>query len=914
MLIGRDAEREAIDRLLAAARVSTSGVLLLRGEPGIGKTALLEHAAASAAGMTVLRARGVTAEAGLPFAGLSALLHPVIDRIDRLPAVQAASLRGALALGPNVASERLIIGAATLGLLAAAADAAPLCVLVDDLQWLDEPSRDAILFACRRLIVDPIGVLLTTRDDAAVTAAAAGLPAISIAGLDADSAARLLARVRGADVPREGALRLHRGTGGNPLALVELADQVDQIGADLIDAPLRVASTVESAFRGRISALSAGAQAAMLVAAAASTRSIGAIGDAAARLGLDLDALAEAERAGLLTIDGGRLEFRHPLVRSAISNAADPAARRAAHRALAETLDLPADADRRAWHLGEAAYGRDQEAADALAAAAARATARGAYAVAAQAAARAAELSATTPERAERLLQAASSRLLAGDTERAVGLLHELDPVCSGARIAVGAARLRARIAYTSGRALDAYDLLAAAARTDGLDPTVLAVLWAEAAEVGIFAGRPPAALAGARESVAAAEASGDAFCRCVARLALGMALVLSGDASGEGPRALREALAMPAHDELLRGPPQLLRWALIGALYLREADTGRDAVSRCVAIARDRGAAGVLSPLLQFLAHDAATTDRWAEATALFGEALQIADDTDQPGERAGSLAALARLEARQGRRGSCLEHAAEALELTRRHGRGYYETWTHAAFGDVELANGSPALAISHYAACDELLEELGIGDVDLYTAPDRVEAHVRLGDVEPVREAAAEYAERAAAKDQPWALARAARAAALLAGDQDFEARFEAALDLHRKTPDAFELARTQLLFGERLRRAQRRLDARPQLRAAFAAFERLGAEPWAERARLELGASGETARRRDPSTVDDLTPRELQVAFSVVAGATTRETAARLYLSAKTVEYHLRNIYRKLGVANRADLARALRPPD
>ena len=394
----------------------------------------------------------------------------------------------------------------------------------------------------------------------------------------------------------------------------------------------------------------------------------------------------------------------------------------------------------------------------------------------------------------------------------------------------------------------------------------------------------------------------------CTARLALGMALVLSG-AGDEGPRALRAAIAMPGYGELLAGPPLAWRWAVDAPLFLREARTARESLSQALTAARDRGVAGALAPILHHLARDAATTNRWPEARAQYYSAAELAHDTGQPGEECAALAGLAWVEAREGREEECRQHAREALELAQQYGRGLYAAWALAALGDLELALGRPSDAVDRLTDMTTALAELGIADVDLSPAPELAEALVQCGRAEDAGLAASAYRARASEKGQPWALARSARAQGLVAGDEEFAAWFEQALRWHDSTPDAFERARTELTYGERLRRARRRSDARGHLRTAYAAFHQLGAVPWAERARQELAATGETARKRDPSTLDQLTPRELQVALDLSSGMTTREAAAKLYLSPKTVEFHLRSVYRKLGIASRAELADA-----
>ncbi len=906
MLLGRESERAAIERLLADARVGTSGVLIVSGEAGIGKSALLGHAASAATGMRVLSARGIEREASIPFAGLLELLRPVLEHVEHLPPPQAAALRAALALGPGVGGERLVIGAATLGVLASAAEERPVCVLVDDAHRLDEPSAEAILFAARRLLADPVAIIVGVRSSEVSPFAGADLPELALTGLDLGAAEALLAHERDDAVPAGSAERLFRATGGNPLALIELAGEAESVAASLVEGPLPIATTVERAFAGRVSRLSEMARRSLLVASAAANTELGLLAEAAAALGIEIAALQEAEAAGLVAVADGSIEFRHPLVRSAVHNAAEPAERRAAHGALAAAMRDPRLADERAWHLGEAAFGPDDTAAGALADAAERARERGAYAAAALTAERAARLSASVEVRGRRLLDAASNAWVAGSGERAVQLLDEAAPLAADDDVAVEIASLRGHVSLARGDAMAAREIFMDAARLAATDGRRSALLWAEASYASFCAGRVGPMLDDARAACAALDPEDEGVEACTAQLALGMALVFCG-AGDEGPRAIRSAIAMAGYPQLLAGPPLAWRWALEAPLFLREERTARESFRRAIESARDRGVAGALCSLLFLLARDAATTDRWREARARYYEAAELAEQTGQPSEECAALSGLAWLEAREGREDTCRAHAARALEQARQFGRGFNEAWALAALGDLELALGRPAEAVDRLTDMSAALERLGIADVDLSPAPELAEALVQCGRGQDAIAVSEAYRRRAAAKGQPWALARAARTQGLVADDGAFTQWFDEALRWHDSTPDTFERARSELAYGERLRRARRRSDARPHLRAAFAGFHQLGAEPWAERARLELAATGETARKRDPSTLDQLTPRELQIALDLAAGLTTREAAAKLYLSPKTIEYHLRSVYRKLGVASRTELA-------
>jgi len=394
-----------------------------------------------------------------------------------------------------------------------------------------------------------------------------------------------------------------------------------------------------------------------------------------------------------------------------------------------------------------------------------------------------------------------------------------------------------------------------------------------------------------------------------LATTAEGMAFVLGGDGE-RGIDAFRRAVELAEDSDELQTDPRLLSWLVMGPLWLREAEAGRFLVETAVETARAQAALGVLPRLLDRVARDRAAADEWATAEAEYDEAIRLARETGQRTELAAALAGLAWLEARRGREAACRAHAEEARALCAEVGVGLYETWAIRALGELELALGRPAEAARHLEEETVRLSALGIGDVDTSPAAELVEAYIRLGRTEDAGAKASELDEQARAKGQPWSLARAARCRGLLADDDELESRFDEALRLHERTPDVFEAARTRLAYGARLRRARKRVRGREELRAALEVFDRLGADPWSELARRELEATGETARRRDASTADALTPQELQIAQLLGGGKTTREAAAALFLSPKTVEYHLRHVYRKLDVGSRAELAEKL----
>jgi DNA-binding CsgD family transcriptional regulator len=911
VLVGREAECARIEELLARARGGASSVLLVRGEPGIGKSALLQHAAEQAHGMSVLTARGVESEAEIPFAGLLELVRPALSCLEQVPALQAAALRGALALGPAVRSDRFAIGAATLSLLAGYAERAPCLVLIDDAQWLDASSADALVFAFRRLLADRIAALLAVRAGEVSAFDAAGLPELALDGLEPDAARVLLQRRAAGHVSSDTAEWLYRATGGNPLALVELAAEAPRLEVELFDRPLMVGPRIERAFRRQIERLSDSARRALVVAAASESGELVGIVGAMAGLGLHATALEEAESAALVRMRDGVLEFRHPLVRSAAYQAAPPAERRQAHRALAGALRGERNADRRAWHLASAVVGPNEEVAVALEAAAVRAHDRSAYAAAAAAFERSAQLTAEDETRARRLLEAADAAWLASATDRAHGLLIEARELAREPALRAEIEHLRGRVTVRQGLGLDGFRILCdAAADVEAIDPGQAALLLAEATEALLYIGAVELMVRTARRAWDLAASVGeDEEIEFFASMALGQGLIMSGQGA-DGAAYMRRAVAIMEASPTLWRDPRLVAWTGRGYLFLRENADGGRLMQRALEAARQQGAIGVLPFALHQLALDSVASDRWPAAQAEYAEGIRLARETGQDTDLCGCLAGLSRLEAHQGRADECRAHATEALELAQRLGLGLFRTWTHLARTELALCLGQLDDALRQAQTAAGVLAELGIKDPDISPAPELIEVLLRLGRGAEAVPVAEDFWRLAHDKDLPWSLARAARCRGLLADEASYDRHFEDALRCHELTPDSFERGRTRLCYGERLRRSRRRVEARDQLRAAFEAFERLGAEPWAERARVELLATGETARRRDASTLERLTPQEFQIAQLLAAGATTREAAARLFVSPKTVEYHLRSVYGKLGVSSRAALAAAL----
>src|SRR4051794_10668880 len=906
MLLGRNEERLAIDRLLAQARDGRSGVVALVGEPGIGKTALLDYAHEAGTDMRVLRARGIESEAAMPFAGLSELLRPALGAIDRIPPPQATALAGALALAPASARDRFATGAATLSLLSACAEEQPLLLLVDDAHLLDASSAEALLFTARRLIAESIAMVLAVREGEPSLLDGSDLRRLNLAGLGRSDASELLAD---ADVRGEAVERLYLATGGNPLALLELAPEAARLAALPGTAPVPISTSIAAAFNRRIAELSEATRLMLVLVAASDAGDLAVVARAASGLGWDVGNLAEAEAAGLVTVQDGRVDFGHPLARSAVYTEATPQERRQVHAALADALP-DRDVDRRAWHLAAAALGPDHKAAAALEQAGMRARDRSAYAVAAAAFERGAGLTADDDVRGRLLFAAADAAWLSGDADRTLGLLDGARDYVSDRTLSARIDELRGGVAMRRGPVAEGYRLMVSAAEEVAETDAELAVtMLAEAVLGGFYAGDTPAMVSAAARAVAFADTVGSRRAAFFAAMAHGMAQIADGHGEG-GAAAVRRAVQILEQSDELRDDVRLLAWGSVGPLWLREADAGRGLIDRALARARELAAVGILPSLLHHVARDQSTTDQWPAAEASFDEAIRLARETGQRTELAAALAGLAWLEARQGREASCREHVAEASAMCAELGMGTYAIWTIEALGHLELALGRPAAAIEHYRAQQAALRERGIADVDLSPVPELVDAHLRVGEAGTAGSLVGEFIDQAEEKGQPWALARAARCRGMVAEPAEMDGWFDEALRHHANTPDAFEEGMTRLAYGARLRRARKRVRAREELRAAVEVFERLGAVTWADQAGAELAATGETARRRDVSTLDDLTPQELQIARLLAEGRTTREAAAAIFLSPKTIEYHLRHVYQKLGISSRDQLARSL----
>ncbi|PZG16141.1 ATP-binding protein [Nonomuraea aridisoli] len=883
MLYGREAEIAAIDELISRARDGAGGALVLRGEAGVGKTALLDLAASRGGPMPVLGATGVEAESDLAFAALHQALRPVAGLLDALPEPQREAVRGALGLAGS--GDRFLLAAGVLSLLAEAAAPEGLVCVVDDFQWVDRASADALLFAARRLGTERIAMLLAVRGDLPVK----GVPSLEVGGLPEPAAAELLDA--GATIAAGVKQRLVALTAGNPLALRETVRRLSPAqldGREPLPDPLPGGSRL---FGEQVTALPDEARQVALLAAL--DGDLGLVSRAAARLGVGREALDELEAAGLARVTGASVRFRHPLVRSAVYESATPAVRRDAHAMLAAVADEGAgeraeggaEGDRRAWHLAAAALGPDEAVAGALARAAARARDCGGYGDSATALTRAAELTPDPLIRAARLKDAAVAAWLGGLPGRAESLLAEArEHAGNDAALGTEIAQLRGRLELNSGSAAEAVRVLSAGGSLGML---------ADASEAASYVGDTAAMIEIGRR----AEAYPEGFLRDVVA---GIGAALSG--RDDGPELLRRALARTGE---LREAAEFL-WATAAASYLGEADLSAELAARAGRVARVSGMTGQLPVVLEFVATAERIAGRPAESRAISEEGLELAREAGYANTVAAHLANLAVCAALRGEEETCRRHAQEALAIALPHRVGLRASVAAYALGMLDLGLGRYAAAHDRFTALVAAGPGAGHPTTVWRSTPDRIEAAVGAGDLESARTALQAYEQWSAHAATAESRALLARCRALVSpSEEDAQEGFAEALRLHA---NPYEAARTGLLLGERLRRAHRPAEARPHLRAALEAFRQAGAEPWARRAHAELRAAGESGEAPAGSALDALTPQELRIAGLVADGLSSKEIAARLFLSPRTVEYHLYKIYPKLGIGTRTELAR------
>jgi DNA-binding CsgD family transcriptional regulator len=904
MLLDRLTERAALGQLLEAARGGRSRALVVHGEAGVGKTALLEDAVASAAGMRIARVAGVESEMELAYAALQQLCAQMLDGLDRLPDPQRAALGVVFGLRAGEAPDRFLVGLAALSLLADAAGKQPLLCVIDDAQWLDRASAQAMGFVARRLFAEQVALVVATREPGGQFR---GLPELAVGGLGVADALELLASVIRGPLDERVQERFIAEAGGNPLALLELPQGLtpaELAGAFGVTAAAGLLGRLEDSFRQRLGGLPETTQRLLLVAAAEPTGDPVLVLRAAGRLGIGMEAAAPAEAEGLLTI-GARVTFRHPLVRSAAYRAAPPGERRAAHRALADAMDPRADPDRRAWHRAQAAAGPDEEVAAELEHSAGRAQARGGFAAAAAFLERSAALTPGPARRADRALAAAQATSQAGAFGAALGLLAaaEAGPLDELQR--AQAALLHGQIALASFRGRGAETLLLTAARLfEPLDARLARETYLEALSAALFAGRLPTG-SGLREAAETARAAPPPPqpARAQDLLLDGLAL-LATDGYPAGAPVLKAAVSAFRGDEVSQ--EEGLRW-LWQACYAAELvwDYGSwDVLSdRLVKLASEAGALSAMPIALNIRALPHLFAGEFAAATSLI---TQLESVTEATGSSIAPYASLM-LAALRGWETEAARLIEAGMKEAERRGQGAWLTFAQWATAVLHNSLGryEQALAAAEQASQDSrALPPANWAIVEL------IEAATRSGVPERAAPALQRLSQMTRASGTDWALGIEARARALVSGDEAADRRYREAIGYLGRTPVRVELGRAQLVYGEWLRRQRRIREAREQLRRAYTLFTGVGMEAFAERARAELRATGAQALKRTTGTPDVLTAQEALIARLASQGASNPQIAAQLFISPATVAYHLGKVFAKLGISSRSQLTRAL----
>jgi len=892
-----------LDGLLSAIRQGESRALVLRGEAGIGKTALLEYLTESASELTVVRAAGVESEMELPFAGLHQLCGPLLEHVERLPAPQRQALEIVFGRSPGEPPDRFIVGLAVLSLFSEVAEARPLLCLVDDAQWLDSASALTLAFVARRLLAEPVAMVFAAREPGEELQ---HLPELEVRGLREADARALLSSVVGVTFDDRVRDRIVAETRGNPLALLELprtlaatrrAGGFGTLGGHALP------GRIEESYIRRLETLGADARLLLLVAAAEPVGDPLLLQRASERLGIAVNS-ADAAGDGLLDV-GERVTFHHPLVRSAVYGSAGGDERRAVHRALAEATDRDVDPHRRAWHLAAAAAGPDEEVAVELERSADRAQARGGLAAAAAFLHRAVALTADPARRADRALAAAEASLGAGTFDVARGLLSaaEVGPLdeLQHARLDL----LRAEAAYAESRGSDAPGLLLRAAkRLEPLDSRLARETYLDAWSSALFAGRF-ATTAGMPEVSREARAAGSLTDRArPSELLLDGFSMAFTDGRGAAAPVLAEAAAGFAGADVTT--EEVLRWswlATAAAVMVWDYDTCVAVASRGVELAREAGALAVLAVSANVTAQAMVLGGDFEAASMLVAEADGV---TDATGTRVAPYGALV-LAGHRGRAEDASELIDATIEECTAGGQGTAVQYAHWARSVLENGLGRYDEALAAAMDASEDTPELF---VSIWADCELLEAATRCDEPGLARAAHERIVAATDVAPTEWAMGIRARSTALLGGEESAEGLYLEAIEHLGRTRLCPELARTHLLYGEWLRRANRRLDARAQLRAADDQLTSIGMEAFADRARRELVATGEKVRKRSAEARDELTAQEQQIAQLAREGLSNPEIGARLFLSPRTVEWHLRKVFAKLGIHSRRELAGAL----
>lgn len=914
-LIGRSRELAVVADLLAGARRSVSGSLVLVGEPGIGKSALLAEAIASAEGMLVLEARGIESELELPCGVLGRLLRPIRDLTSDASIASGHEEILAAVLEPGRGAppiqDRFAAGAATLSLLAAASEDRPVLVVVDDTQWADDASIGALSFVAHRLLAEGVALLLSRRAGRGAEALD-WLPSLELSGLDEDAARQLLT-ARGVTVA--GADRVHRlvaATGGNPLALIELPHLVDTPLDEIVArGPIPIGQRLERAYGERVEALPPRSRDALLVAATLDEPEGLTLHRALDALGLSVEDLAAAEEANLISLAHGIGTFRHPLVRSAVAQLAASPRRRMGHAAAAAAFARSSDPDdeaQRAWHLAAAAAGLDDVAADLLERTGERARSAGGYAAAAGALARAAELTTDEVVRHRRFLAAAEAAYQSANNDRAEQLVVAAERTGVGGSTAE-IARLRGRLETARGFPDRAFALLERAA--DDADDAVAAELLLEAVMAAAFWGDNRKTLRAAERVHQLTTAEGaNPVTALVARLAVGAANILRGDTSRGLPYLDDGELLLGVIDRNLDALTYLASIAFCHVVA-GELERAERYASAVVASATSQGVTAAIPFALVVLANVDYRNGACNAAVARGLQALDLATTTGRLHDRATAHATLAIVAAMQGRVDDCRHHAAASEQGATETGSLGAKIRGFSALGLLELGLGRPSAAIEQLQKAEAMCRELELLDLCHYwAAADSVEAHVQLGHREEALATLELLEWQATRTKRPITVGHAARCRGLVLADARHDDHFHEAIAAHEAAGQPFELARTHLCYGTRLRRLKSRALARQQLEIALSIFVQLDASSWADRARTELAACGVKFAPSEGRLTDTLTSQELQIATAVASGATNADVAAHLFISRKTVEYHLSSIYRKLNVDARGQLSTLL----
>jgi DNA-binding CsgD family transcriptional regulator/tetratricopeptide (TPR) repeat protein len=902
-VLGRRHERATLDALLAAVRAGHSRALVIRGDAGVGKSVLLEHIAEQASGCRLIRTSGTESEMELAYAGLHQFCASIVDHRTVLPNPQRHALEAAFGLSAGGSPDRFFVGLAVLGLLAEEAGGRPVVCLVDDAQWLDHVSAQTLAFVARRLVAESVAMIFAVRDENGGDELA-GLPELVVKGLPDNEARALLSSQLHGPLDAGVRERVVAEAQGNPLALLELPRgmTVEELAGGYAAPGAPLSGRIEESFVRRLAALGEDTRRLVLLAAAEPVGDPVLILRAAARLDLDRQAASPADAAGLLSF-GARVRFRHPLVRSAVYQAATPEERRRVHRALAEATDAQLDPDRRAWHRSKAASGPDEDVAAELERSAGRAQARGGFAAAAAFLERAVELSLDPAHRARRALAAAQAKHQAGAPEAAIALLAmaQTGPLDELQRARVEL--LHGQIAFAVNRGNDAPPLLLRAAkRLASLDDGLARETYRDAMHAAWYAGRlsreaEPLEIA---QAVRAMPPSPD-HARAPDLLLQSVAvLVTEGPAVG-APLVRR---SLQAFGEATLSADERMRWLWLACRLAHEiwdAESWQRFGSELVQLARDAGAATALSHALamRFGAHVFA--GEFAEAATLADEeeAIVRAMGTNPP------LYPKVMLAAWQGREAETLDPIESTRAAAVQAGEGQWVTFVHWATAVLYNGLGRYEDALLAAERAIESPRELGLAS---WALPELVEAGVRSGRPEAASAALSRLSEMTRASGTDWGLGVEAMARALLSDSERAERLYDEAIERLRSTPMAAVRARAHLLYGEWLRRERRRLDARTQLRTAHELFLAMGASGFADRAAREMLATGETARSRTADSAELLTPQEVQIARLARSGLSNPEIAARLFISPRTVQYHLHKVFAKLNIVSRTELGR------